>query len=204
MKIVAVSDLHGHLPKLPACDLLVIAGDVCPVSNHDITFQRVWLNSNFRRWLWTQPAGNIVGIAGNHDLIFEQEKFRPLPWHYLCDDLAKILGLRIYGHPWTRRFCDWAFNLDEPELNLKYEAIPECDIIVSHGPPYGYGDLVGNERVGSQAFLKRIDEIQPKLVVFGHIHCDPGVWTRGKTTLANVTLLDDDYRMVNEPMVFEI
>ena len=127
-----------------------------------------------------------------------------LPWTVLTDELTQVDGLRVYGLPWQMRFNDWAFNLDTPELNLKYESIPQCDIIVSHGPPYGYGDRTSRELTGSQAFLKRIDEIEPKLVVYGHIHCDPGVWTRGKTTLANVTLLNDQYQMVNKPKVFEL
>lgn len=206
MKICSVSDLHGQLPEIPQCDLLLIAGDVCPVHDHSLTFQRLWLNSNFKRWLWSVPADKIVGVFGNHDLIGEQapELVPVLPWVLLQDRTYTYRDLKIFGLPWQLRFMDWAFNLDEPELNLKYESIPQCDIIISHGPPYGYGDFVDGEHVGSKAFLKRIDEIEPKLVVFGHIHPGAGVWTRGKTTLANVTLLDDNYRMVHEPKVFEI
>jgi hypothetical protein len=196
--------MHGQLPRIPECDLLLIAGDICPVMNHDIDYQACWLNGNFRRWLWAQPAKEIVGVAGNHDMIFEKEKVRALLWTYLCDAMTEKFGLRIFGLPWQKRFHDWAFNLDPPDLALKYEAIPECDIIVSHGPPYGYGDIAYGEHHGCPEFTRRIDEIQPKLVVYGHIHCNPGVWTRGKTTLANVSVLDDNYRMVREPMVFEL
>jgi Icc-related predicted phosphoesterase len=206
MKIVATSDLHGTLPEIPACDLLLIAGDVCPVWDHKIPFQQEWLDTVFRRWLERSLAKVIVGVWGNHDWIGERapELVPDLPWCVLTDEMVTAMGLRIYGTPWQRRFMDWAFNLDVPELHAKHMAIPECDILVSHGPPYGYGDQVGIERTGSAALLNRIHQIKPKLTVFGHIHCDPGTWTRDGMILSNVTLMDDYYRPRYQPRVFEI
>ena len=204
MKVVTVSDLHGILPKIPEADLLIIAGDICPVYDHTFFWQNKWLITVFKPWLLANPVKSTVGVWGNHDLIAEKHTPPNLPWHVLTDEMVKLFGLRIYGLPWQRRFYDWAFNLDEPELSQKYEAIPECDIIVSHGPAYGYGDKTPRELTGCQTFTRRIDELQPQLVVTGHIHCDPGVWKRGETTIVNATLVDEQYREANPPRVFDI
>jgi len=210
VKVVAISDLHGYLPKIEPCDLLLIAGDICPYQNHNLLFQKMWLNTTFRDWLGTVPAKYVVAIPGNHDLIFEQKPHEvpTLPWFCLIDNWVEVDGVTIYGIPWQRRFFDWAFNLDEPELDKKYEAIPDCDIIVSHGPPFGYGDQAprgrGFENVGSKVFLRKIEEIKPWLVVFGHIHEGVGEWiiNDDKTLLANVTHVNGKYEPVHRPRMW--
>lgn len=210
MRIAAVADLHGHLPDVPACDVLVVAGDVTPTSSHDPDFQARWLDTDFRAWLGRVPARHVVGIAGNHDFVFErapQAVPADLPWTYLQDDAATIDGVTFWGSPWTPWFHDWAFNApqgdaDEAFLAARYAAIPAgTDVLVVHGPPAGFGDATASGlRVGSAALLDAIDRLQPAVCVFGHIHEDRGAWTRGATRLANVSAVDLQYRLTGEPV----
>lgn len=203
--IVAISDLHGVLPEVPPCDLLLIAGDIAPVTNHGLAFQAEWLDTVFRCWLRELPARQIAFIAGNHDLVFEQQPtWVPcdLPAVYLQDAAFVWNGLKIWGTPWQPVFFDWAFNLCEAELAEKWKLIPaDTDILVVHGPPHGYGDAVpgrrGIRRCGSPSLLARIEAIQPRLAVFGHIHEGRGEWQLGRSILANVTILNEKYEHVH-------
>jgi Icc-related predicted phosphoesterase len=213
MKVVALSDLHGQLPaQLPACDLLLLAGDVTPVTNHGLNFQMNWLDGEFRSWLKHLPARKIIGIAGNHDLIFEHAPEKvpgDLPWTYLQDSGITWEGLHIWGTPWQPWFWDWAFNGNPDQLQRQWALIPkDTDILIVHGPPRGYGDGVperdGVRLCGCPHLLERIKEIQPRLVVFGHIHEGRGEWQLGPTRLANVTAVDGQYRAAHEPFVFEL
>jgi 3',5'-cyclic AMP phosphodiesterase CpdA len=212
MKIVAVSDLHGFLPAVPPCDLLLLGGDLCPLRSHKDDYQAAWLDTEFRAWLGGVPARKVVGVAGNHDWVFQRRPDlvpRDLPWTYLQDQLVEWEGWRIYGSPWQPPFCGWAFNLDEAGRRAKWALIPDnTDILVLHGPPRGYGDGVperGGVRLsGCPHLLRRIQEVRPRLVIYGHIHEGRGVWRLGDTVLANVTRVDAGYDPVYEPWAIEL
>lgn len=212
MKIVAVSDLHGTLPEIPPCDLLLVAGDVCPVKDHSLGRQAAWLDTEFRAWLSRAPARKVVGVAGNHDFIFQQQPDlvpAGLPWEYLEDSGCEWGGLRFWGTPWQPWFFDWAFNLEEPQLEEKWRLVPAgTDVLVLHGPPFGYGDGVpeagGVRRTGSPSLLERIRDVKPRVVVFGHIHEGRGEWHLDGTVLANVTILDVAYRHVHPPWEYDL
>jgi Icc-related predicted phosphoesterase len=209
LTVTAMADLHGNLPLVSPCDLLLIGGDLCPHGGVEV--QAAWLDGAFRGWLDRIPAREVVAVAGNHDWIFERAPHLvpPLRWHYLQDGGVELFGLKIYGTPWQPRFFDWAFNLDEPELAIKFNRIPEgADIVVSHGPPWGFGDLAprppGSEHVGSPSLRDRLLAVRPRLSVFGHIHEGRGVYRQDGVVFANATLVNHRYDMVYTPMRFHI
>lgn len=211
MRIATTADLHGNLPAVPECDVLVLAGDLTPATDHDVEFQARWLDTTFRTWLEAAPAKAIVGIAGNHDFVFERApELVPadLPWTYLQDEVATVQGLRFFGSPWTPWFYDWAFNAPQHDaaeafLDERYATVPDnTDVLVIHGPPAGYGDRTSaGHLAGSSAFLRLIERTTPSLAVFGHIHEGRGAWTRGDTQLVNASAVTVQYELVDDPVV---
>jgi len=212
--ILCLSDLHGHLPQdLPETDLAIIAGDICPPQN-----QAEWLNQNFLPWLITLSAKETVFIAGNHDIVFEDylrhpnievKNFLasyPNNTYYLLDNGLELLGYKIWGSPWQLRFLNWAFNLSEKQIADKAKLIPgDTDILVLHGPPYGILDTNNKqEHLGSKSYMNRIFEINPKLVVFGHIHESYGVKKVNNTLFVNASYLDIMYNRRGTIMVAKV
>ena len=183
MRIIAVADLHGNLPQdVPECDLLIIAGDICPHFDHkpgsakDVAGQRQWLDTEFQDWLKRRLPARIVGIWGNHDFVGEQDPPRDELWTLLEDSGTTSGGLSIYGTPYTPRYFDWAFMETEDKLAERFARIPEgLDILISHGPPLWACDRAAGDKgdhIGSKALYERISTMQrpPKLLICGHIH----------------------------------
>jgi Icc-related predicted phosphoesterase len=220
VKLCCISDMHGYLPDIQTSDILILAGDLCPWRDHSLAFQQLWLNSNFREWRRKQPVKSCVYISGNHDFIFEKNKFTNADlamladkhWmYYLEDSYTTVDGIKIWGSPWQLPFgLNWVFNTSEDKLRSIYSKIPnDIDIIVSHGPPYGYGDLSTysnnyGEHVGSRALLEKIIEIQPRLVVTGHIHAAYGIYEVGLTKVINCAIVNDEYKLVRGPIYVEL
>jgi Icc-related predicted phosphoesterase len=205
MRIVAISDIHGRLPKLPDADLCILAGDLCPTRDHSIEFQSEWLDTDFRLWLENIPARKIIGIAGNHDFVFEQRSDlvpRDLPWICLQDSGIEFEGLRLWGTPWTPMFFNWAFMESERELETRFADIPDgLDILISHGPPWGVGDKnIEGGLCGSRALKCRVELTKPRFCVFGHIHEGRGEYILHETRCLNVSHLDHRYRPYQNPV----
>lgn len=208
MQVKCISDLHGFLPPIEKCDLFLIAGDVTPVENHDLGFQAYWLETIFKKWIEEIPAKQIVMVFGNHDLIGEKypkdvkEIFNKFPknFAYLQDSIIEFEGLKIFGSPWQNPFgYGWAFNKSDKQVKKHYDECLSADIIINHGPPFGYGDKVldRNEHTGSKELLNLIDRVKPKLFCCGHIHCGYGIYSHNDSILVNASIMNEDYQPVN-------
>jgi Icc-related predicted phosphoesterase len=218
--VVAVSDLHGSLPEIPECDLLLIAGDVTPVWNHERRYQATWLRNDFSNWLMSLPTDNIVGIGGNHDFVLQDSKIGyELPWTYLQDEGATIAGLKVWGSPWSNQFGSWAFMSEDYILDAIWDMIPDdIDILVTHGPAHGYGDKVPpryqipgqDAHVGSESLAARLEKTawtNLRAHVYGHIHEGYGEYrieSQPAIRSLNVSHLNDDYKPVNDPVELEL
>lgn len=216
MRLVLTSDLHGHLPAVPTCDVLLIAGDVCPIENHDLTFQADWLRETFVPWLSKAPARQKFFIAGNHDFVFAElpEMVADIDWPgvYLQDSGLTWEGVTFWGSPWANELPGWPFTAPEGDLEVYWSLIaPATQVLLVHGPPFGYGDEVVGRRtgdtlhVGSRSLCEMLDRLPKlRLVVYGHIHEAEGVCFRNGVTLVNASLMDVSYKPVNPPRVFDL
>jgi Icc-related predicted phosphoesterase len=151
----------------------------------------------------------VVGIAGNHDFIFQErpDQVPALSWTYLQDSGTEYRGFRLWGTPWQPYFYDWAFNLYEKDLVEKWRLIPDdTDILLVHGPPHGYGDVspYSQAHTGSPGLLSRIQDIQPRLVVSGHIHSGYGQYQIGPTVFVNASYVDEEYKPTHRPIVVDL
>lgn len=200
IKVVAMSDLHGYLPKpdaLPECDVICIAGDILPldVQNNDIKSVS-WLLLDFKPWAESLRCDKVVFVAGNHDFVFERmgpatnhtgaEVMKMLLGHhkkdsklvYLQDSSFEYKGKRFYGSPWIADLERWAFYKSEDDLRKQWDNMPKrCDVLITHMPPRyaGCGTVLQpcwnyGNDYGSQVLAEAVCCRDIKYHVFGHVH----------------------------------
>ncbi|MEX1364135.1 MAG: metallophosphatase domain-containing protein [Nannocystaceae bacterium] len=190
MRLVCVADTHlyeASLPPVPDGDVLIHGGDLLRMGT------LVELEYSVQ-WLRELPHRHKIVVAGNHDWCFART---PVPARtmleavatYLQDSEVTIDGVRIWGSPWQPEFFHWAFNLPRGEaLAAKWAQVPAgVDVLITHGPPRGFGDRTAAGPQGCDDLLAALPRIRPALHLFGHIHEDGGVWQHEGTTIANVT-----------------
>jgi len=217
-RITTISDTHSKhksiTPFLPGGDILIHAGDLTSMGyKYEI--------EEFCKWFDSINNYDLkVFIAGNHDYGFEERVYETMEIvnsyktiNYLQDDWVgfqkgDLREIRIWGSPWQPEFHNWAFNLkrNSKELEDKWNLIADdSDIVVTHGPAYGYVDMVYDryDNLGCEKLIQRIEQFNPSIHICGHIHTGYGYRTNGKTHFINASVLDEQYQFTQYPLTFD-
>ena len=219
MEIVILSDNHSNwkidvpTPKEDMASVLIHCGDWSYLGSPDEMV-------DFRNWLARQPHTHKLFVWGNHEKIESQELY----WKEYLEEVSGVKcihnteftidGVRFFGSSYTPIFLNWAFMKDNEQRKRYWENAPDdIDILVTHGPPFGLLDVVEGEtkNLGCVHLRNYVERVKPKLACFGHIHTGHGqmtlkAWdpTEQNTLCVNASLLDERYKMVNEPVVITI
>lgn len=223
MRVVAISDTHGLHRQItvPDADVLIHAGDFCRIG-------KVPEVKDFADWLGSLPHRFKLVTAGNHDKPIEKnsvrarEIFAEAGATLLLNDEIVIDGVKFWGSPITPTFFEWSFMKDRgSEIAAVWAQIPDdVDVLITHGPPYGQGDLAPPYRTahpkvaGCLDLINRVREIHrsshgyhPRVHVYGHIHSGYGLTESDQfpgVTFINASICTEQYRPTNGPISFSI
>lgn len=229
MKVVAMSDLHGDLPNInlfEECEVAFICGDISPLNiQANNRKMKKWLLETFKPWCEALPCDKVFFIAGNHDWVaFRDLEFmrKVFPTDekvtYLCNEGTSYISrdgkeYKLFGTPFCTQFYNWAFMEEDDELAKLYLAIPDgLDVLLSHDQPYGYGDILlqdtpwnGRDHIGNKPLLGAVLAKQPKYMFCGHLHSTTHECVEIlQTKRYNVSLKDEYYNMIYEPLYLDI
>lgn len=110
-----------------------------------------------------------------------------------------IDDVNFYGIPMFMEDC----ISDRQSRN--YAAIPaDADVLIALCLPYGILDFDDGINYGSTELLMKVEEIKPRLHLFGHIHKQHGVKKDGSTIFSNGAIMNGDYTNFNLPNLIGI
>ena len=188
---------------LPCNNKIIIAG------NLDLTFDTKKLD-HFRNVI-NQKDPNIK-LPENLESVKKSFVESNGKYDYIEDQIIDVNGIRIYGAPFTAEFMDWAFQFEGDEGKNKWNKLTQLlnnkesvDIILTHGPPKGVCDQDHTgQNVGDEDLRKIIEQLQPSLSLFGHIHQAHGNAMVGKTLCCNIAVVNNCREITYAPTYIDL
>ncbi len=209
MKICAISDMHGYKFPIQECDVLAIAGDISNCGDTQ------WFLSSFLKYLEMNKSKFDICILtlGNHDdnIQIDEHLLSLLPkyLHILSGNSFTYKGKKFFGSPYGKSaptIVKSRYLVDETTLKSLFIDIPsDTNVLLTHSPPYGYGDVIQNEscHLGSFSLACQVTVIKPYIHIFGHIHTGKKYTENNGTKFYNVSVLDENYKMIYEPTIID-
>lgn len=150
--------------KLDEYDLILSCGD---------------LPGNYLSFLVTFAKAPVLYVTGNHD-----HYDRKPPEGCICidDQIYEYEGVRILGLGGCMQYIPGAPNqYTEKEMQKRVKKLrfqlrkkKGFDILLTHAPAFGIGDLSDLPHTGFKVFLDLMEKYRPKYFFHGHVHLNYG------------------------------
>ncbi|SCW60746.1 Predicted phosphoesterase [Lachnospiraceae bacterium C10] len=167
MKILTLADEENKglwdfydKSKTEGVDLIISCGD---------------LNSHYLQYLETMVNCPLLYVRGNHDRHYDQDP--PQGCSPIDDRIYDYQGLRILGLGGSMRYKEGSDMYTEAEMRSRIKKLNRqvalrngIDILVTHSPAKGYGDLEDLPHQGFECFNEFLEKWKPKYMLHGHVH----------------------------------
>lgn len=167
MRILVVADEESkslwdyYKPgKLQGLDLIISCGD---------------LNPHYLQFLVTLSGCPLLYVRGNHDSRYDSDP----PDGCICieDKIYNHRGLRIAGLGGCMRYRNGPDMYTEKEMKTRVRLISRkifftngIDLLVTHAPARGYGDMEDLPHRGFSCFNELLMKNRPLYHLHGHVH----------------------------------
>lgn len=168
MKIMIVADVEDRLlydffkkERVEGVELIISCGD---------------LKAGYLDFLMTMVNVPMVYVMGNHD--DDYIKNPPTGAISIEDRIIKYKGYKIAGLGGSIKYNKRHINMfTESQMrrrcrNLQFKAMLKggIDILVTHSPVRGYGDLEEFSHRGFECFNDFLEKVRPTYMFHGHVH----------------------------------
>jgi Icc-related predicted phosphoesterase len=191
MKIWFISDTHGFHKyfHVPQADMVIHCGDEANYSDPALNAPE---SQKFFEWYSELSIATKVFVPGNHSTAI-QAGLVDIPDNVIMlnHESAFVEDIHIFGSPYTPAYGHgWAYMRKRNRMAAVWDSVPECDILVTHGPPKGILDLTEDRdgrlvQAGCKSLRNRVHELQPKIHAFGHMHSESGIDNFGILEIPN-------------------
>lgn len=167
MKILAIADEESRAlwdfydpSRTSGVDLIISCGD---------------LNPDYLQFLESMTNVPLLYVRGNHDGVYDRRP--PCGCIDIDDMIYDFEGLRILGLGGSMRYHGGKDMYTESEmkkrirkLNMTIAVHNGFDVLVTHAPAKGYGDMEDLPHRGFACFNELLERWKPAYMLHGHVH----------------------------------
>lgn len=175
MRVLVIADREEQVlwdywrpGKTEGVDLIISCGDLDP---------------EYLEFLTTMVNAPLLYVRGNHDGKYDIKE--PLGCTDIDDRIFNYQGLRILGLGGSCRYRPGSDMYTEKEMSKRIRKLSAklgftggFDLLVTHAPALGYGDLEDLPHRGFACFNDLLVKYRPVYMLHGHVHSEYGSFQR--------------------------